>query len=123
MHLLLHELRLRERRALLRELLEGAFASTRQDVIVILATAHGLRGGRLVQESYAARIVGRRLRGQALSAIQHTTAAGICAALDLVSSGRLPQAGFVRQEQMALADFLANRFGRVYDVEGVPADG
>lgn len=118
MRLLLHELRLRERRALLRELLEGAIAATRQDVVVILAAASGLRGGRLVQESYAARILGRRLRGQALSAIQHTTAAAICAALDLVSSGRLPQAGFVRQEQIALADFLANRFGSVYDVEG-----
>ncbi len=121
MRLLLHELRLRERRELLRELLEGAIAATRQDVVVILAAASGLRGGRLVQESYAARILGRRLRGQALSAIQHTTAAAICAALDLVSSGRLPQAGFVRQEQIALADFLANRFGSVYDVEGTQA--
>ncbi|MBS0293042.1 MAG: saccharopine dehydrogenase NADP-binding domain-containing protein [Proteobacteria bacterium] len=120
MRLLLHELRLGERRALLHELLEGAVAATKQDVIVILASARGLRGGQLVQESYAARILGRRLRGQQLSAIQQTTAAGICTALDLVFSGRLPQAGFVQQEQIALADLLANRFGRVYDVEGAP---
>jgi len=116
MHLLLHELGLRERRALLRELLEGAIAATRQDVIVILASASGLRDGRLVQESYSARILGRQLRGQWLSAIEHTTAASICTALDLVTGGRLPQAGFVQQESIALADFLANRFGRVYDV-------
>ena len=119
MHLLLHELRLRERRALLKELLEGAIAATEQDVIVILAGASGLRGGRLVEESYSARILGRQLRGQWLSAIQHTTAASICTALDLVGSGRLAQAGFVAQESIALADFLANRFGRVYDLEGV----
>lgn len=121
MHMLLHELRLRERRALLKELLEGAIAATKQDVIVILAAASGLRGGRLVQESYSARILGRQLRGQWLSAIQHTTAASICTALDLVGSGRLAQAGFVAQESIALADFLANRFGRVYDLEGVQA--
>ena len=49
-----------------------------------------------------------------LSAIQITTAAGICAAVDLFREGRLPQHGFVRQEQVALPDFLANRFGRAY---------
>lgn len=123
MRLLLTELRLGERRDLLRELLEGAIASTQQDVIVILASATGQRAGRLVQESYCARITGTRLRGQTLSAIQHTTAASICTALDLVRSGRLAQRGFVQQESVVLADFLGNRFGRVYDVEGAQASG
>lgn len=123
MRLLLTELRLGERRDLLKELLEGAIASTQQDVIVILASATGQRAGRLVQESYAARITGARLRGQTLSAIQHTTAASICTALDLVSSGRLAQQGFVQQESIALEDFLGNRFGRIYDVEGAQASG
>jgi len=36
---------------------------------------------------------------------------------DLVEQGRLPQAGFVGQEQVALADFLANRFGCVYGAQ------
>ena len=34
-----------------------------------------------------------------------------------VADGRLPQAGFVKQEDVPLADFLANRFGRVYAME------
>jgi saccharopine dehydrogenase-like NADP-dependent oxidoreductase len=34
--------------------------------------------------------------------------------VDLLVAGKLPQRGFVRQEQAALADFLANRFGRHY---------
>lgn len=123
MRVLLQELRLRERRGLLRELLEAAIPATQQDVIVILACASGLRGGRLEQESYVARITGTQLRGQTLSAIQHTTAAGICAALDLVTAGRLPQAGFVGQEELALPDFLANRFGRIYAMDGPPQQG
>jgi saccharopine dehydrogenase-like NADP-dependent oxidoreductase len=49
-----------------------------------------------------------------LSAIQLTTAAGICTMVDLVAQGKLPQHGLVRQEQANLADFLANRFGRFY---------
>ena len=63
-------------------------------MIVVFATASGLRGGRLVQHSYSARIVGAR-GGHTLSAIQLTTAAGICTALDLWPRGRLPQKGFV----------------------------
>jgi hypothetical protein len=34
--------------------------------------------------------------------------------VDLVVTGVLPQSGFVRQEQVTLADFLANRFGQFY---------
>ena len=48
------------------------------------------------------------------AAIQLTTAAGICTMADLMREGKLPQRGFVRQEQCALSDFLANRFGSLY---------
>lgn len=114
MRLLLNELQLRHRRTLLKELFEAAIPATAQDVIVIQACASGLQGGRLQQKEYCAHIEGVELRGQRLSAIQYTTASGMCAALDLVNHGLLPQAGFVRQEQIGLADFLANRFGQAY---------
>lgn len=114
MRLLLNELRLRQRRDLLKELLEAAIPTTEQDVIVIQACATGIHDGRLQQREYCAHIEGIRLRGQSLSAIQYTTASSICVALDLVNQGVLPQSGFVQQEQMALADFMANRFGRAY---------
>jgi len=49
-----------------------------------------------------------------LSAIQITTAAGVCSAVDLFRQKKLPQRGFIRQEQIELPDFLANRFGCAY---------
>ena len=119
--LLLNDLRLRERRDLLRDILETAVPTTDQDVIVVFATASGLRGGRLVQDSYSARIVGTELAGHRLSAIQLTTAAGICTALDLVAQGQLPQRGFVGQEAVALGDFLASRFGAAFAGEALAA--
>ncbi|GKT17272.1 saccharopine dehydrogenase NADP-binding domain-containing protein [Acidovorax sp. SUPP2522] len=125
--LLLNDLRLRDRRDLLKDIFEAAIPATEQDVIVVFASASGLRGGRLVQDAYSARIVGATVGGHALNAIQLTTAASICAALDLVVQGRLPQSGFIRQEQIALGDFLGNRFGRAYrdhalaQAEGVAA--
>lgn len=120
--LLLNDLRLRERRDLLKDLLESAVPTTDQDVIVVFVTASGLRGGRLVQDSYSARILGASVDGHRLSAIQRTTAAGICAALDLVAQGSLPASGFVAQEAVQLQDFLSNRFGAVYAGEALPAE-
>jgi saccharopine dehydrogenase-like NADP-dependent oxidoreductase len=37
--------------------------------------------------------------------------------LDLLVEGKLPKQGFVRQEEIDLDTFLANRFGRVYSGE------
>lgn len=114
MRLLLNDLGLRNRRDLLKEIFESAIPTTNQDVIVIFATATGLRDGRLQEESYSTRIVGQTVLGHALTAIQLTTASGICAALDLVAQGILPQSGFVGQEQTPLAALLENRFGVTY---------
>jgi saccharopine dehydrogenase-like NADP-dependent oxidoreductase len=46
------------------------------------------------------------------SAIQITTAASICAVVDLYMSGQLPGTGFIRQEEINLQAFLDNRFGK-----------
>lgn len=114
MRLLLNDLRLRDRRDLLKEIFESAIPSTNQDVIVIFATATGMRNHRLQEEVFSTRIVGQTVLGHALTAIQLTTASGICASLDLVAQGVLPQAGFVGQEQTSLSALLANRFGQAY---------
>jgi saccharopine dehydrogenase-like NADP-dependent oxidoreductase len=52
--------------------------------------------------------------GTELSAIQITTAAGLCAMVDLHREGKLPKSGFVKQEDVPLAAFLGNRFGKYY---------
>lgn len=117
MKTLLNDLRLRDRRDLLKTILEGALPSTLQDVVVIFVTVSGYKGGRFVQESYASQVHGSVIAGRQRSAIQATTAAGICAVLDLLAAGRLPQQGVLRQEDINLDEFLANRFGSVYQNE------
>ncbi|HEU5294071.1 MAG TPA: saccharopine dehydrogenase family protein [Burkholderiaceae bacterium] len=114
MKALLHDLRLRERRDLLKDILENAVPATMQDVVVIFVTVSGWRDGRLMQETYARKIYAQVLAGKLRSGIQVTTAGSACAMLDLLAQGRLPQRGFVRQEDVALDDFLGNRFGSVY---------
>jgi saccharopine dehydrogenase-like NADP-dependent oxidoreductase len=116
MRALLNDLRLRERREVLKDILEHGLPATLQDVVVIFVTVTGTQNGRYMQETYATKIYGQTLHGAPRSAIQITTAAGILGVLDLLSHGKLPQRGFVRQEDVPLADFLHNRFGRVYAV-------
>ena len=114
MKALLNDLRLRDRRDVLKDILENALPATLQDVVIVFVTVSGVQGGRLVQETYANKVYARPIGGGTRRALQITTAAGICAALDLLRSGALPQRGFVRQEEIGLDQFLANRFGRHY---------
>ncbi len=113
--LLVNELRLCERRELLKDILEHAVPITFQDVVVTFCTVTGQRNGQLVQVTDARKVYHEAIGGENWSAIQITTAAGICAALDLHVAGRLPDRGFVRQEQVDFDEFLANRFGRRYE--------
>jgi saccharopine dehydrogenase-like NADP-dependent oxidoreductase len=112
--MLVRDLRLGLRRDILKDVLETAIPITYQDVVLIFVTVSGWREGRLTQESYAKKIYAQSVNGRLMSAIQITTASGICAMCDLLASGKLPQAGFVRQEEADLTDFLSNRFGRYY---------
>ena len=112
--MLVRDLRLDHRRDLLKDVLESAIPITLQDVVLIFVTVSGMRGGFLTQETFAKKIYAQEVAGKLLSAIQLTTAAGICAMVDMLLEGKLPQAGFVRQEDAPLDVFLANRFGRYY---------
>ena len=103
-----------DRRPVLKEVMETAIPITKQDVVLVFVTVTGMRQGRLEQESYAKKIYSQRINGQLLSAIQLTTASSICTMIDLLMQGKLPNHGFVRQEQTKLEDFLANRFGQYY---------
>jgi saccharopine dehydrogenase-like NADP-dependent oxidoreductase len=114
MTFLVNELRLRERREILKDILEHAIPVTFQDVVVVFCTASGRRKGQLVQISDARKIYGHTLDGEAWSAIQITTASGVCAVVDLYCEGKLTGTGLVRQEQVGLNDFLNNRFGQHY---------
>ena len=114
MRALLNDLRLRDRRDVLKDILENAVPTTLQDVVIVFVTVSGHNNGQLVQESYANKIYSRDVDGRTLSAIQITTAAAISTVLDLLATRQLPQSGFVRQEDIPLNAFLENRFGRVF---------
>ena len=112
--LLVRDLRLAHRRDVLKDVLETAIPVTHQDVVLVFVSVSGTRDGVLTQETFARKVYSSEVDGEPFSAIQLTTAAGICAMADLVRLEKLPTAGFVRQEQCSLEEFLANRFGSLY---------
>lgn len=114
MKALLNDLNLRNRREVLRDILEQAVPATLQDVVIVFVTCSGLKGGRLMQETYVNKIYAQPVGGAMVSAIQLTTAASVCAVVDMLAEGDLPERGFIRQEEIPLAAFLENRFGRWY---------
>jgi saccharopine dehydrogenase-like NADP-dependent oxidoreductase len=114
---LCNDLRLCERRELFRDVIENAVPITTQDVVLIFVTVSGLRGGRMLQETFTQKVYHGRVHGRELSAIQITTASSVCAVMDLQRTGKLKPSGFIRQEEVTLRDFLDNRFGRHYGAE------
>jgi saccharopine dehydrogenase-like NADP-dependent oxidoreductase len=114
MKMLLEDLQLKDDQDTLKAILRKSVPGTMQDVVLVFVTVSGMRHGSLVQEVFARKIFADRSETAPLSAIQITTAAGICAAVDLFREGALPASGFIRQEQVELPAFLANRFGRAY---------
>lgn len=116
---LLNDLNLKNRRDVLKDLFENALPATMQDVVVIFVTVCGWKDGRYLQETYANKVYAGVVAGKKMSAIQITTAAGITTVLDLLATGKLPQKGFVRQEEITLDDVLSNRFGRAYDPQAL----
>jgi len=114
MKMMLQELGMQNDQENLKNILRKSIPLTMQDVVLVFVTVSGERDGQLVQEVFARKIFADRSESAPMSAIQITTAAGICAAVDLFREGHLPRSGFIRQEQVELPAFLANRFGSAY---------
>ncbi|SDX67645.1 Saccharopine dehydrogenase, NADP-dependent [Ruegeria halocynthiae] len=114
LRLLLNDLGLGQRRDLLKEIFETALPRTDQDVVLVYCTAKGIVDGTLREKSLINKSFARTIDGQVWSAIQITTAAGVLGVVDLMRTGVLPSRGFVRQEQVKLADFLNTEFGQLY---------
>ncbi|MCU0681146.1 MAG: saccharopine dehydrogenase NADP-binding domain-containing protein [Polyangiaceae bacterium] len=101
-------------RQTLKEIFESSIATTHQDVVIVWASAEGLRGGEYQEIHRCWQIEHAEGDGEAWTAIQMTTAAGLCGAIELYFEKKIPSRGFVRQEDIDLDLFLGTSFGRYY---------
>lgn len=102
-------------RALAVDLLEHAVARTLQDVVVVFINCVGVRNGQREQVNFRRTIHATPLFGRIWPAIELTTAAGVCAMVDLHRTGKLRQTGLVKQEDCSLTEFNNTVFGTAYE--------
>lgn len=114
MRLLMNDLKLNHDRGTLKRILENAVPQTLQDVVVVYVAVTGTQDGELREENYVNKVYPQMIAGRLWSAIQVTTASGVCAVTDIVLSGKKQLRGFVRQEDFGLIEVLENRFGKHY---------
>lgn len=114
MRLLMNDLRLNEDRGTLKRILEHAIPKTFQDIVIVYVTVEGMKKGELTEKNYVKKIYPATICGLEWSAIQVSTASGVCAVVDLVLGQANEYKGLVLQEQFALSEVLENRFGHYY---------
>jgi len=114
MRLLMNGLKLNYDRGTLKRILENAIPQTLQDVVIVYAAVTGLQDGELREENYVNKVYPEVVAGRLWSAIQITTAAGICSVLDIILHDSQEQKGFIAQEEFSLKNILENRFGQYY---------
>ncbi len=115
---LLNDLRFRDDRDALKNIFERSITTTAQDKCMILVEVTGMLGRRFYQKTYASTVYNQAIAGKHFGAIQVTTAAGACAAIDLLLQGNLgKRKGLVKAEDISLPELLSNEFGKYFSDE------
>ncbi len=114
MRFLMNDLKLNYDRDTLKRILENCLPKTSQDVVLVYVSVTGKQDGVYCEENYVKKFYPKRIAGHSWSAIQLTTASGICGVLDLVVSQQGKYKGLVKQEQFTLEELTKNRFGEYY---------
>ena len=115
MNFFFHELLMRERRQEAGEILVHAKPPVNDDIVFIHVSAEGTINGALARREFVRALRPRKIAGISRTAIAWTTASSVAAVIEMVRDGALPGRGFLRQEDIPLAPYLATRNGARYD--------
>ena len=115
-----HELMMKENRKQAGEILVNAMPPVNDDVVYVHAAVEGWKNvagkKQLVKEEFVNAYYPQVIAGQEWRAISWTTACSIVAVIEMVAKGKLPQKGFIKQEDISLKDFLKTQNGSYYEV-------
>jgi saccharopine dehydrogenase (NAD+, L-lysine-forming) len=109
-----NELFMRKDRQKAGEILVNAKPPVNDDVVYVHAAVEGQQNGKFMREEFVRSYYPLEIAGRDWRAIAWTTAASVCAVVDLVSRGVLPQKGFIKQEDIPLEEFFKTPTGRYF---------
>jgi len=107
---LFQDLNLKNNKDKIGDLFDQTVPYTTEDVVVMLIKVIGKKNGKLLEKSYQKNIFGK----DGMSAIQRSTASGVCANIVSYCRDELTGEGFVKQEDVDWQTFISNKFGQVY---------
>ncbi len=115
MNFFFHELLMRENREMAGEILTNAKPPVKEDVVYVHASVEGRQSEQLVRDEFVNAYYPIDIDGQSWSAISWTTAASVCAIVEMAANGTIAAEGFIKQEKISLEAFLKTRNGRLYN--------
>ena len=88
---------------------------TRKDEVILFASAgsEGMEDHRTYFKVFRP----RDINGRHLTAIEYTTAIGLLTMMELYLTEKIPQEGYVRQEDVSWKDATSTTFGSIYRIK------
>lgn len=114
MNFFFHELLMRERRQEAGEILVHAKPPVEDDVVYLHVAAEGTSDAKPARKEFVRAYRPLKIGGKHRTAISWTTSASVVAVIEMVRDGKLPQRGFIKQEDIRLEDFLGTTTGALY---------
>ncbi|WP_440615798.1 saccharopine dehydrogenase C-terminal domain-containing protein [Cysteiniphilum sp. 6C5] len=111
---LINDLKLKDKQELLCEIFNNAIPRVDDDVVLVYVSVEGTINGVYSERHFAKKYHSQEAFGQKWSALQLTTACGLCVTIDLALKQAHFKAGFAKQEDITLAQMMDNRFGHYY---------
>lgn len=115
MNFFFHELLMRENRAEAGRILTHAKPPVDDDVVYVHVAAEGQTDQGLQRKEFVRAYYPIDVGGKSRTAIAWTTSASVVAVIEMVRGGALPARGFLKQEDIPLAPYLATRTGAFYE--------
>lgn len=111
---LLDDLHLRDHPEMLKDLLTKSCPGGGEDLVFVYAAVEGIKNNKLHRAEYIKCYYPINIVYNIRKSISWTTAASLCAVIELVVNNKISNKGFLKQEDILLDDFLKTEYGRFF---------
>ena len=114
MKFLLYELIMKDQKDVLEKVLTDAKPPVQEDVVYVYAVVEGWKGDIIQREEFYRAYSPKIINGEHWRAISWTTAASLAAVIEMVADNKLPNKGFLKQEDINFEVFLETKNGSFF---------
>jgi saccharopine dehydrogenase-like NADP-dependent oxidoreductase len=116
---LINDLKLKDKQPLLCDIFNNAIPRVEDDVVLVYVSVEGNINGIYSERHFIKKYYSQEAFGHKWSALQLTTACGLCVTVDLALIKNHFKPGFAKQEDISLQQVMTNRFGHYYHYDSL----